>query len=381
MRLKDTRNINDIRALACKRLPRPILDYLEGGADDEVSLRRNLSVFDDYCLMPEMLVDVSEIDTSTKLLGLDISMPVMLSPTGSSCLFHTAGETAVAKAADRAGTFYSLSTMANTSLEDIAKVGDGPKIFQLYVFKDREFTKALVERCRANGYHALCLTVDAAVGGNRERDALSGMTMPPSLTLKSMMSFATHPTWSLNALFRLKFKFPNFDSPSKAIETLSAADLFNTYFDRSVSWADAEWLAGIWGGPLIIKGLLSTDDVKRAQSIGATAVMLSNHGGRQLDATPSPMDTLSEIRDAVGDELELIVDGGVRRGTDVLKALAAGANACSIGRPYLYGLAAAGEKGVDRSISLLKSEIERGMTLMGTPSISDIRAKHLHKKK
>lgn len=378
MRLKDTRNINDIRALASKRLPRPILDYLEGGAGDEVSLRRNISAYDNYTLLPDMLVDVSKIDTSTNLLGVKIDVPFILSPTGSSRLFHIAGEAAVAKAANRAGTFYALSTMANTSLEEISELGDRPKIFQLYVFKDRGFTQALVDRCRASGFHALCLTVDAAVGGNRERDILSGMTIPPSLTLKSLMSFATHPTWSLNALFRLNFNFPNFDRPStEGQETLSAADLFNTYFDRSVSWEDAEWLADIWGGPLIIKGLLSSDDVKKARSIGASAVMISNHGGRQLDATPSPIDRITDIRDAVGDTIELIVDGGVRRGTDVLKAVAAGANACSIGRPYLYGLAAGGEAGVDRSISLLKTEIERDMTLLGTPKVSDIRIRHI----
>lgn len=378
MKLADTRNLADVQRLAAKRLPRPILDYLEGGADDEVSLRRNTTAFDDYSLIPRALTDVSSVDTGTQLLGRKIEVPFILSPTGSSRLFHIEGELAVARAAAQAGTMYALSTMATTALEDVAAIGDQPQIFQLYVFKDRGFTAELVQRCKAAGYHALCLTVDAAIGGNRERDLLSGMTMPPSLSLRSFLSFATHPSWSLSAMRKLNFGFPNFATDGRISSGgLSAAELFNNYFDASVTWQDAEWLAKIWGGPLLIKGLLSVEDVRRAAAIGAAGVMVSNHGGRQLDGTPAPIDRIAELRDAVDDALEIILDGGVRRGTHVLKALAAGANACAIGRPYLYGLAAGGEQGVNRVLTLLKEEIERSMVLLGTSSVQEIRTGNL----
>lgn len=373
MNFDAVRNVEDVRKVANARLPQPICDYLEGGADDEVTMRSNISAFDKISLQPKSLVNVEKIDLSTRILGVDIKLPIILSPTGSTRLFHLDGENAVARAAARAGTFYGLSTMANTMLEDVASASQQPKIFQLYVFKDREFTAELVKRCKNSGFHALCLTIDSAVGGNRERDLKSGMTIPPTLGLKSLMSFASHPRWSLPALFKLKFDFPNFASlhTDKSKKT-SAAELFNSLFDSSVTWEDAIWLAKIWDGPLVVKGVMSAEDAKRAQAIGATAVMVSNHGGRQLDGTPAPIDLISTIRDKVGDELELIVDGGVRRGTHVLKALAAGANACSIGRPYLYGLAAAGEKGVDKVMQLFRDEIERDMILLGTPTIADI---------
>lgn len=380
MRLAATRNISDVRRLAAQRLPQPVLDYLEGGADDEVSLRRNASAFEHCTLIPQALCDVSTIDLKTRLLGCDIDVPFILSPTGSSRLFHLDGEMAVARAAARAGTLYALSTMATTPLEDIAAIGNAPQIFQLYVFRDRGFTKTLVERCREAGFRALCLTVDASIGGNRERDLASGMTMPPRLNWRSALSFATHPRWSVPALLRLNFGLPNFaDDTATAGRQLSAAEFFNHYFDTSVTWEDAEWLAKQWNGPLLIKGLLSAEDVSRALSIGASGAVISNHGGRQLDGTPAPMDMISSIRDAVGDEAELILDGGVRRGTHVLKAIAAGASACAIGRPYLYGLAAAGERGVERVLELLRAEIERDLALLGVCRVSDLGRHHLQR--
>lgn len=378
MRLSQTRNIADLRELALRKLPRPVKDYLEGGADDEVTLRANRKSFERVGLLPKALTDVSTVDPSTSLLGTRLKMPVILSPTGSSKLFHADGEMAVARAAERAGTFYSLSTLATSMLEDVAAATDAPKIFQIYAFRDRELTKEVIERCRASGYDALCLTVDCAVGGNRERDLLSGMSIPPSLSARSIIHFALRPQWSIPALLNFRFNFPNFDQPvSDGAKKQDTTALFNRLFDPSICWKDAEWLARIWNGKLIIKGLVRKDDVQNAIAIGARAVMISNHGGRQLDSMPAPMDVISEIRDAIGDGPELIVDGGVRRGTDVLKAIAAGANVCAIGRPYLYGLAAGGEAGVDRALMHFRDEIVRGMTLLGTPRIANIRREHL----
>ena len=368
-------NIEDLRVRARKKLPAPMFHYIDGGADDEWTLRRNTRAFEQYQLIPRYLHDVSSADLTTRVLGCDLSMPIMLSPTGMSRLFHHHAELGAARAAARHQTLYSLSTMATTSLEDVAKATTGPKMFQVYIFKDRGLTRELVERCKAESYQALCLTVDTSVAGNRERDLRHGMTMPPRVSAKSFFSYASSFEWVLRLLLNPGFKLANVVHRVDALGNgaMGLIEYVNSQFDRSVTWDDAEWLASQWPGPFVIKGMSSVEDAKRAVSIGASAVMLSNHGGRQLDGCPAPIETLRPIRDAVGDRLELIVDGGIRRGTHVIKAMALGANACSIGRPYLYGLAAGGEAGVDRALTLLRAEIARTLNLLGCRSLADLR--------
>jgi L-lactate dehydrogenase (cytochrome) len=367
-------NIADLRRVARRKLPSPIFHYLDGGADDEWTLRRNTEAFDDYELIPNYLVDVSKVDLSATVLGRTIEMPLFCAPTGMSRLFHHEAEPAVARTAAKLGTFYTLSTLATTSLERIGEVCAGPKMFQIYILKDRGLTREFVERCRAAKYDALCLTVDAVVAGNRERDNRTGMTMSPSFTLRSVASFAAHPGWWLRALTHPDFRLANLlhAKDADADSKVSVIEYVTKQFDRTVTWRDVAWLVEQWQGPFVIKGLQSVHDAKRAVEVGASAIMISNHGGRQLDGAPAPVDCVVPMRDAIGDALELIVDGGVRRGTHVLKALALGANACSTGRAYLYGLAAGGERGVERALSLLRAEIERGMGLLGCGSLNDL---------
>lgn len=369
----------DFRKGAKRRLPAPLFHYIDGGADDEWSLRNNTSAFDRYELQPQYLRDIAHIDLKTRILGVDMEMPVFLSPTGMTRLFHHEKELAVARAAERAGVMYTLSTLATTSLEVIAKDNSGPKMFQIYILKDRELTKEFVQRCKAAGYHALCLTVDTPLAGNRERDKRTGMVMPPKLTMSSFFSFATHLYWSLNFLAKTNFDLANVIHRVDALEGggMALIDYVNSQFDRSVTWDDAAWLAEQWDGPFCIKGLQTAEDARRALDIGASAIMISNHGGRQLEATSAPIDCVRPMREEVGDQLELIVDGGVRRGVHVLKALAMGADACSFGRPYLYGLAAGGERGVDRVLTLIREEIERSMALLGCQRIEDLNSAHI----
>lgn len=366
-------NISHFREMARKRLPDPMFHFIDGGAEDEASLERNTSAFDNYQLTPNYLVNVEKIDTKTKLFGKTLNWPVFLSPTGTTRLFHHEKELGVARAAAKIDTLYSVSTMSTTSLEEIAAETDGLKMFQIYVLKDRSLTTEFVERCKAAKYDSLCLTVDVPVGGNRERDKVSGMIVPPKFSLKSLLSFAMHPRWTLNFALHPQFQLANLVHKVDALKgDMNLMDYVNGQFDRGVTWDDAAWLAKQWNGPFVIKGLMSVEDAKRARDIGATAIMISNHGGRQMDATQGAVECLPPIRDALGDDLELIVDGGIRRGTHVIKALALGANACSMGRPYLYGLAAGGQKGVERVLTLLRNEVERDMALLGCTRIEDI---------
>lgn len=372
--LNKCKNIADLRNLAFRKLPSPMFHYIDGGADDEWTLRRNTEAFNDYELQPRYLNDISRIDLDTRVLGCDLKLPFFLSPTGMSRLFHHEKEFAAAKAAANAGTLYSLSTMATTSLEDIAAACTGPKMFQIYILKDRELTREFVQRCKQAGYDALCLTVDTPLAGNRERDSVYGMTMPPRINRRNFFSYATRWQWLFHMATNPDFKLANVMHRVDALGkgAMGLIDYVNSQFDRSVTWDDVGWLVEQWDGPFVIKGMTSVADANRAVEVGATAVMLSNHGGRQLDGVPAPIDTLVPIRDAVGDQLELIIDGGIRRGTHVVKALALGANACSIGRPYLYGLA-----GVERAIDILKTEIERDMALLGCTSISDLHSEYV----
>ncbi len=377
--LRRANNVADLRLMARRRLPQPIFDYIDGGADDEWSLRRNVTAFADYDLVPDVLNDVSSIRTETRIFGQPSRWPLMLSPTGLTRMFHGHAELAVARAAARHGLLYSLSTMGTTRLEDLAQAYAGPKVFQIYIFKDRGLTAEFVARCREAGFHGLALTVDTPVAGNRERDRVSGLSLPPRLTLKSLLSFARHPSWSLPALTGSKFDLANVSHKVDALAAgpMSLFDYIGGQFDRSVGWRDVEWLAREWNGPLAIKGVMTPEDARRSIASGATGVMISNHGGRQLDGAPAPIDQIQAVREAVGEAPEVICDGGIRRGSDVVKALALGATACSIGRPYLYGLAAGGEAGVERVLTLLRDEFERTLTLAGVNDIASLSHRHV----
>ncbi len=364
----------DFRRIAKAKLPAPVFHYIDGGADDEWSLRRNTDAFDRYELLPTHLSDVSSIDTQTILFGETVDWPVMIAPTGASKLFHADGEPAVARAAAKMNMPYSLSTVGTTTIEDIAAIGDHPRVFQIYVFRDRGLTRRLVERCRNAGYTALCLTVDTPVAGNRERDNYYGMMATAKPALRSVPSMLRHPGWLYRAVVRKDMELVNItqDLDAQSFTDMSVKDFIDSQFDRSLTWKDVEWLASDWNGPLIIKGVQTVDDCRKAADSGATAVMLSNHGGRQLEGAPAPVDCIADVADALRDRLEIICDGGVRRGTHIVKALALGANAVSIGRAYLYPLAAGGQAGVERGLFLLQDELRRSMALLGCDSLSKL---------
>lgn len=381
MKISDCNNIMDFRRIARRRLPSPVFNYLDGGADDEWTLGRNTTAFDDYELLPAQLSDVSSINLKTKLLGEAVDWPVMISPTGASKLFHAAGEPAVVRAAEKFGMVYSLSALATTTIEDAATASQGPKMFQIYILKDRGLTAEFVSRCKSAGYKALCLTVDTPVPGNRERDAVYGFTSG-RVPLKSIPSWLRHPGWLYRALVKKDLEMVNLassDRPSQQGD-MSLLEYFNDQLDRSLTWKDVEWLASEWNGPLVIKGVQTVADCRNSANSGATAVMLSNHGGRQLEAAPAPVDCIADVADALHDRLEIICDGGIRRGTHVVKALALGASACSIGRGYLYPLAAGGQAGVERGLTLLRAEVERTMALMGCDSVRKLGASFIRRR-
>lgn len=353
--------------------------YLDGGADDEWTLRRNTEAFDDYQLLPNYLRDVSRVDLSTQALGTRLKLPFFLAPTGMSRLFHRDKELGVARAAEACGALYSLSTMASTTLEEVAACTASLKMFQIYIFKDRELSREFVQRCKDSKYHALCLTVDTAIAGNRERDILYGMTLPPRVNHRNFFSYATSFRWLYQMLLNRDFRLANVEHRVDALQggAVSLVQYIHQQFDPAVTWDDVAWLVEQWDGPFIVKGLQSARDLRRARDIGVSGVMVSNHGGRQLEGAPAPIDCIAELRDAVGTDIELIVDGGIRRGTHVIKAIALGADACSIGRPYLYGLAAGGQQGVERAINILTSEIERSLALLGCNAIRDLNKDHI----
>lgn len=374
MKLKNCYNINDFRLLAKRKLPSPIFHYIDGGADDEVTLQRNTEAFNSYDLVPNVLTGIDAVDLSTQVLGQKLDMPLLFAPTALQRLFHYQGERATAKVAEKYGTMYSISTIATCSIEEMGAYSSGPKLFQIYVHKDPAMTVDLIERCKAANFDALALTVDTVVAGNRERDYVTGMSTPPKLTLSSMLSFALHPQWTLNYLLREKFDLPNVTKYVSAGTSVNSSiiDYIDEHISSSISWDDAAKMIEQWQKPFAIKGVMSVADARKAVEIGASAIMISNHGGRQLDGSRSPFDHLRAITDAVGGEIEIILDSGVRRGTHVLKALALGANACSGGRLYLYALAGAGQAGMDRAIGNLRSELERDMMLMGCRSLSEL---------
>jgi L-lactate dehydrogenase (cytochrome) len=374
MSIKDCYNIEDFKKLAKKNLPAPIFHYIDGGADDETTLKRNTESFSKCDLIPNILASVGEPDLSTNVLGHKINMPLFLSPTAMQRLYHHDGDKASARAAEKFETFYSMSTMATSSIEEIANISGGPKLFQLYIHKDQALTDNLIDRCKNAGFKGLCLTVDTVVAGNRERDHRTGFTTPPKLTLKSLLSFVAHPKWTFNYLTHEKFQLANVAHFTKNGSSIAKGvmEYINEQYDPAMSWKDAEYCIKRWNGPFALKGLMSVEDAKRAVEIGASAIMLSNHGGRQLDGSRSPFDQLPAIVDAVGGKIEIIVDGGIRRGTHVLKALALGATACSFGKGFLFALGAGGQQGVEMVLQRMRDEIRRDMILMGCKSIKEL---------
>jgi L-lactate dehydrogenase (cytochrome) len=374
LRLAHCHNTEDFRRLARKRLPGPIFHYIDGAADDEITKRRNTEAFEQCDLVPNVLAGIDHVDLSTMVMGQTIAMPLFLSPTALQRLFHWQGERAVARAAEKFGTFFGISSLATVSIEEIGRLIATPKMFQLYVHKDKGLNRAMIERCKEARFDVLTLTVDTAVGGNRERCLRTGFTSPPKLTPRSALSFATHPYWTLNYLLRERFELSNLKSHVRegTNVAISVADYFDTMCDPLLDWTMAERIRTDWGGQYCLKGIMSVEDAHRAVDIGATAIMVSNHGGRQLDGSRTPFDQLAAICNAVGDKVDVICDGGIRRGTHVLKALSVGAKACSGGRWYLYALAAAGQAGVERALMRMRAELERDMKLMGMRTIGEL---------
>ena len=377
--IKNCYNTKDFRKLAKKRLPGPIFHYIDGAADDEVTYRRNTEAYEQCDLVPNVLADVENIDMSTIVMGQELKMPFFLSPTALQRLFHHEGEKAVGKAAEKFGTMFGISSLGTVSIEEIAQQIKTPKLFQLYVHRDKGLNKSMIDRCKDSNFEAMSLTVDTIVGGNRERDLYTGFTSPPKLTLKSLLSFAMHPGWAFDYFTHSKFELSQLkDYVQEGTDiSVSVGEYFTQMIDQSLDWKAAEEINKYWGKHFALKGIMSVEDAKRAIDIGATAVIISNHGGRQLDGSRSPFDQLSEIVDAVGDKIDVICDGGIRRGTHVLKALSIGAKACSGGRLYLYALAAGGQKGVEKALENLHSEIERDMKLMGVTNISQLSKKNI----
>jgi L-lactate dehydrogenase (cytochrome) len=373
MRLRHCHNFHDFRELARRRLPGPIFDYIAGGADDEATLRQNTASFERCDLVPNVLRGVETLDLSVSVMGQKLAMPVYCSPTALQRLFHYDGERAVAAAAAKFGTMFGVSSLGTVSLEELRKAYDTPQVYQFYFHKDRSLNHAMMQRAKQAGVNIMMLTVDSITGGNRERDLRTGFSIPFKLTLGGMFQFAIKPMWAINYLTHEKFKMPQLDEfVDMSGGAMSIGRYFTEMFDLSMKWNDVAEMVQVWNGQFCLKGIMSVADAKRAVEIGCTGIILSNHGGRQLDGSRSAFDQLAEIVDAVGDRIDVMMDGGVQRGTHVLKALSLGAKAVGVGRYYLFPLAAAGQPGVERALSLMRTEIERDMKLMGCASIGQL---------
>ena len=373
MSATDAINIDDLRNLARKRLPKTIFEFIDGGSQDEITLRANCADFERYAYRTRTLTDITTRDISTSILGKKSSAPLVLAPTGLAGLLSRRGELSASRAAARAGVPYCLSTMATTTIEDIAKASDMTRWFQLYVLRDRGLTKAFIDRAKATGCTALVLTVDTKMQGPRERDMRNGFTVPPKFTLGTMLDFALHFRWLMDVGLGPKIAFRNFEgTAAQATDAVTITQFIANQYDLSVNYKDLEWFKTTWGGPLAVKGILTGEDARRACDHGADAIIVSNHGGRQLDGAISAINALPDVVAAVGERAEVILDGGVRRGSDVIKALCLGAHSCMIGRAWLYGLAAGGEAGVARSLDILIKEIDLAMALLGRTSLSEL---------
>ncbi len=372
-RLKKIASVEDYRKYAKRRLPFGVFDYIDGGAEDERTLERNVSAFSKLGFHPRVMRDVSQLDTSTTIFGRPSSMPLILSPTGFTRIAHSQGELAVARAAERAGIPWSLSTMGTRSIEDVAAVSDGEKWFQIYTWRDRALVEELVGRAKAAGYTTVWLTVDTAVLGRRERDVRRGMTLPPKIGPGTIVDGAIHPSWTLDFLRNDPITFANIVGHDEDGSTaVSLADHVKRQFDQALSWDDIEWLRSFWDGPIVLKGIQTVADAKQAVAVGVDGIGLSNHGGRQLDDAPAPIELVEPVRQEIGDTGTIICDGGVRRGSDIVKAIALGADAVAMGRPYLYALGAAGERGVDHLLDFMRDGMERTMALTGARNVAEI---------
>ena len=379
MKLSQCYNFHDFRRFAKKRLPSPIFNYIDGAADDEITYLRNTSSYNDVDLIPNVLAGVEKVDLSTTIFDKRISMPLFCAPTAVQRLFHHEGEKAVARAAEKHGTMFGVSSLSTVSVEEINSLIDTPKMFQFYFHKDRGLNSNMLQRAKAENFDVLALTVDTITGGNRERDLRTGFTIPPKMNIYSIADFLIKPLWTINYLTHKKFDLPHLqeyvDEGTNVFTSIGS--YFSTMLDQSMNWNDAEKLCSEWNGHFALKGIMSVEDAKRAVDIGCTGIMVSNHGGRQLDGSRSPFDQLAEIVDAVGDKIDVICEGGIQRGTHILKALSLGAKACSAGRLYLYALAAAGQAGVERALSQIRNEIERDMKLMGCDNVNRLSRKNL----
>lgn len=373
MRLTDCHNFHDFRELARRRLPSPIFNYIDGAADDEVTYRRNTESFERCDLVPNILRGVADVDMSVTVMGQKLAMPIYCSPTALQRLFHHDGERAVAAAAAKFGTMFGVSSLGTVSLEELRRKHDNPQCYQFYFHKDRGLNKAMMERAKEAGINVMMLTVDSITGGNRERDLRTGFSIPFRLTLEGMLQFALKPMWGINYLTHEGFKLPQLDEHvDMGGGAMSIGRYFTEMLDPSMTWDDVAKMVELWDGQFCLKGVMSVEDAKKAADIGCTGIVISNHGGRQLDGSRSSFDQLDAIVQAVGDRIDVIMDSGVQRGTHVLKALSLGAKAVGGGRFYLYPLAAAGQSGVERALTLMKAEIERDMRLMGCSSVKDL---------
>lgn len=378
MRLSDCHNFSDFRRMAQQRLPGPIFNYIDGAADDEVTYRRNAESFETCDLVPNVLRGVSEVDMSVTVMGQKLAMPFYCSPTALQRLFHHQGERAVAKAAAKYGTMFGVSSLGTVSLEEARSISSSPQVYQFYFHRDRGLNRAMMQRAKAVGVEVMMLTVDSITGGNRERDKRTGFAIPFKLNLAGMAQFALKPAWAINYFTHEGFKLPQLDEHvDMGGGTMSISRYFTEMLDPSMTWDDVAEMVKLWAGPFCLKGVMSVEDARRAVDIGCSGIVLSNHGGRQLDGSRAAFDQLAEIVDAVGDRIDVIMDGGVQRGTHVLKALSLGAKAVGLGRYYLFPLAAAGQPGVERALEQMRVEIERGMKLMGCSSIEQLSRNNL----
>lgn len=373
MRLSDCHNHHDFRRLAQRRLPGPIFNYIDGAADDETTCRRNTSAFADCDLVPSVLRGAQEVDTSVTVMGQKLAVPFYCSPTALQRLFHHRGEHAVAAAAAGLGTMFGVSSLGTVSLEELRRQHSTPQVYQFYFHKDRGLNRAMMQRAKAAGVEVMMLTVDSITGGNRERDKRTGFSIPFRLTLAGMLQFALKPMWGLQYVMHERFRLPQLEEHvDMGSGTMSIGRYFTEMLDPSMNWDDVARMVQDWGGPFCLKGVMSAEDAARAADIGCAGVILSNHGGRQLDGSRSAFDQLAEVLDAAGDRLDVMMDGGVQRGTHVLKALSMGAKAVGLGRYYLFPLAAAGQAGVERALALMHDEVVRGMKLMGCTSVEQL---------
>jgi L-lactate dehydrogenase (cytochrome) len=373
MQLRHCHNFHDFRELARRRLPGPIFDYIDGGADEEATLRQNTASFDRCDLVPNVLRGVGNLDISVSVMGQKLAMPVYCSPTALQRLFHHQGERMVAAAAAKFGTMFGVSSLGTVSLEELRKAHDTPQVYQFYFHKDRALNRTMMQRAKKAGVNVMMLTVDSITGGNRERDLRTGFSIPFRLTLGGMLQFAIKPMWAINYLAHERFSLPQLDEHvDMSGGAMSIGRYFTEMLDPSMNWNDVAEMVRVWNGQFCLKGIMSVADAKRAVDIGCTGIILSNHGGRQLDGSRAAFDQLAEIVDAVGDRIDVMMDGGVQRGSHVLKALSLGAKAVGVGRFYLFPLAAAGQAGVERALSLMRAEIERDMKLMGCASIGQL---------